>query len=111
MSGDCGHGWGHHSGGASSPCDKCTDEVVNEKIPSYSMRKAIKLWELFTDISVRIEICSDLELAHILRLIEEYKRGPDVLNEPDHFINLMTAFEEYVKAEMSDADEPKEIPF
>ncbi len=23
MSGDCGHGWGHHSGGRGSPCDLC----------------------------------------------------------------------------------------
>ena len=27
MSGDCGHGWGHHSGGPSSPCDKCTEDA------------------------------------------------------------------------------------
>lgn len=84
-----------------------TDE--KEKLPSYSMRKAVKLWELLTDISVRIEISTDTELGHILRLIEEYKRGPEFYNEPDHFNNFIAAFEEYVKTEMS--DEPKEIPF
>ena len=25
MSGDCGHGWGYHSGGPGSPCDKERD--------------------------------------------------------------------------------------
>ncbi len=27
MSGDCGHGWAYHSGGAGSPCDRCTEEA------------------------------------------------------------------------------------
>lgn len=36
MSGDCGHGWGYHSGGPSSPCDKCTE---NRKAAQRTARK------------------------------------------------------------------------
>ena len=32
MSGDCGHGWMYHSGGAGSPCDKCTEEAAKPTV-------------------------------------------------------------------------------
>lgn len=39
MSGDCGHGWGYHSGGAASPCDKCVEEEQRKK---QKQQKAVK---------------------------------------------------------------------
>lgn len=47
MSGDCGHGWGYHSRGASGPCDKCTAEQAKKN------GLARELFEKYADQLVR----------------------------------------------------------